>query len=353
MKRAAVLLAFVLGASACVHTAPREPVVWPEPPQKARIRFVTSFSSEEDFPHSAAELALRALFGVSGEQPLAQPMGLALSSDGAALYVTDPGRDAIWVARLREQRLERFAPGAAVGRPFAVAVGGDGEVFVTDQRGHQVIAFDRSGRRLRSFGAESLVHPCGIAVDPARRRVYVADPAGLDSPSHGVRIFDLEGHPLGNLGERGGDDGQLYFPLYLAVGPEGDVFVGDTMNFRVQVFDPDGHFLRKMGEPGDGPGMFSRIKGLAFDGFGNLYVADGDTALVQVFNRDLAELTYFAGYAQLLEYLQLPSAIAIDRHTNTIYVADEIRPRVNVYQLVNTTAEDCATPPAMLSEVAR
>jgi hypothetical protein len=43
--------------------------------------------------------------------------------------------------------------------------------------------------------------------------------------------------------------------------------------------------------------------------------------------------------------MQNPTGIAIDRN-NRIYVADTFNFRVNVYQLVNTTAEDSnLTPP--------
>jgi len=116
------------------------------------------------------------------------------------------------------------------------------------------------------------------------------------------------------------------------------------MNFRIQVFDRDGNFLMKYGEHGDSPGSFARIKGLAFDSFGNLYVADGQHSVVQIFNRDFDPLLFFGGFAPVLEYFDIPSCVAIDPRINRIYVCNEHNARVNVYDLLNTSAEDSQRP---------
>jgi DNA-binding beta-propeller fold protein YncE len=61
---------------------------------------------------------------------------------------------------------------------------------------------------------------------------------------------------------------------------------------------------------------------------------------VQLFNSRFQPLMFFGGYAQKLEYFDIPSGIAIDPRTNRIYVCNEFIARVNVYELVNTAAED-------------
>ena len=55
----------------------------------------------------------------------------------------------------------------------------------------------------------------------------------------------------------------------------------------------------------------------------------------------------FGGQVNRLEYFDIAGAIAIDRNNHKIYVANEMVPRINVYELINTKAEDSfMSPPA-------
>ncbi len=107
----------------------------------------------------------------------------------------------------------------------------------------------------------------------------------------------------------------------------------------MQVFDPDGNYLKKFGERGNAWGMFDKPKGVALDSFGNVYVVDSGWSNVQIFNQKGQVLMFFGGRGPLPGMLKNPTAVAIDAD-DRIYVADFINHRVNVYQLVNTTAED-------------
>ena len=125
--------------------------------------------------------------------------------------------------------------------------------------------------------------------------------------------------------------------------------MADTLNFRIQVFDPEGRYRGQHGEAGSTPGYFSKLKGLAFDGFGNLYAVDGDHSVVQVFNSRFEPLMWFGGFSNALEYFDIPSCIAIDPRSNRIYVCNEHYGRVNVYELLNTTAADSFMAPRQAS----
>src|SRR5207248_2424334 len=144
-------------------------------------------------------------------------------------------------------------------------------------------------------------------------------------------------------------DGQdeVFFPTFVAVSPDG-VFVADTMNARVVEVDKEGKFIRQIGERGDRFGQFDKPKGVATDSFGNLYVVDSFFSAIQIFNRDAKLLLFFAGPGDSPGFLANPAGIAIDAQ-NRIYVANGLNFRVDVYQLVNTSAEDglcvfCHTP---------
>lgn len=340
----------LLLAAGCAH-APRAEVVWPPPPDKARIRFVTAFTQTEDLnAESGWDDVRRKILGYSPEPALASPTGVAVSDDGHRLYIADYAGGQVMLADFPGRRLVPFAPDDVRGRPFAVALDEQENVYVTESYGSPAVAvFDRKGKLLRRFGpAEKLERPTGIAIDRRQQLVYVADSASQASENHRVLVYDLAGKLVRQLGaqpgrpSRGDGEGQFHFPVHLAVRPsDGQVFVGDTMNFSVQVFDAAGRFVRRLGQAGDGPGTFSRIKGIAFDRYENLYVADGQHSVVQIFNKEGQVLMFFGGFQpRLLEYFDVPGGVAIHGPTNRIYVCNEHVARINVYELVNTTAED-------------
>jgi len=351
MRRLALAALAALAASCAQTKVAPPPVVWPDPPEKPRVRFVTSIRQTSDLDDSTWARMSRFLFGGSPDPALRQPMGLAVSEDGQRLYVADYGLGHVLVADFQRRTLEVFAGDEPLGRPFAVALDADENVYVSDSPGKQVVVFSRKGERRLGIGHAELERPTGVAVDRARKLLYVADSASRASEKHRVLVFDLEGRlqrvlgPAGGGPTKGDREGQVYFPTYLALDAEGNLFVADSMNFRVQVFAADGRFLRKFGENGDTVGTFARLKGLAFDSFGNLYVVDGGHSNVQLFNRDFVPLMFFGGYARKLEYFDVPSGIAIDPRSNRIYVCNEFIARVNVYELINTTAADSEARP--------
>lgn len=334
----------------CKTVAPRPDVVWPDPPEVPRIRFVQSFAHTDDLDSSAFTAFKRTVLGASPDVSLRQPMGLALSADGQRLYIADHALSAVLIADLEGKTLKKFAPDEPLGKPMGVALDKDENVYVSDTTAKLVRVFDKQGTRIRQIGTDQLERPTGLAVDDARKRIYVTDSSRQHSMNHRVRIFDLGGKWLSDLGAKeglptkGSGEGQWHFPTYVTLDVDGNVFVSDSMNFRIQVFKPDGAFVRSFGENGDGPGFFSRLKGLAFDGFGNLYAVDGGHSNVQIFNKNFDVLMFFGGYSAKLEYFDVPSGIVIDKRNNRVYVCNEFVSRINVYELINTKPEDSIKP---------
>lgn len=350
VHRAALLLAAAGAIAGCSHAPPKKDVFWPLPPAQPRIRFVDTFASAADLDRSGWARFRRTVGAASEGTSVRQPIGIVVSDDGKRVYVADGMYGAVLRADLDAKKLEPFAPKAALGSAAGVALDADENVYVTDPKKREIAVVTRAGERLRQIGAGDLVRPLGLAIDRQHRLLYVVDTGNQKDEGHRVLVYDLEGtfrRELGPAGERPGRgvlEGQFQFPTYVALDSKGHVYVADSMNFRVQVFDADGRFLRTGGEQGDHPGTFSRLKGLAFDGFDNLYAVDAEHASVQIFNRSFDLLMYFGGPAPFVEMMDLPSAIAVDRRTNRIYVCMEGTPRVNVYELVNTRAEDSAAP---------
>jgi sugar lactone lactonase YvrE len=336
-------VALAVLASACAHAPPpKPPVVWPDPPEKPRIQFVTAFQTQDDLDKGRWSSISKVLFGSGGpDVGIQHPMGLAVSDDGDRLYVADLRGSQVLRVDFKAKKMSRFAADESFDHPCNVVLDAQENVYVSETKGARVTVFSKDGKKLRSFGKET-ERPTGLAIDRKRGILYVADTSSNRSENHRVFAYTLEGRIVREIGNgRGSEEGQFNFPSYLAVDEEtGNLYVNDAMNFRIQVFDAEGKFVRAYGETGDSIGTLARTKGIAFDAFGNLYVADGEHSVVQIFNKQFQPLMYFGGRAPIVEHFDIPSAIAIDRQRNRIYVGNQLQARVNVYDLLNTTAAD-------------
>jgi DNA-binding beta-propeller fold protein YncE len=70
---------------------------------------------------------------------------------------------------------------------------------------------------------------------------------------------------------------------YIAIDPDGNVFVTDPEISRILKFSNDGKLLAVFGGRGSDLASFNLPTGLAFDAQGNLYVADSGNNRVLVF----------------------------------------------------------------------
>jgi DNA-binding beta-propeller fold protein YncE len=314
-------------------------LAWPEPPLTPRIKVVNILASE-------ADLGRKMTFGESlnkfltGQKPtiahIYQPRAIAVSDDGKRVYASDFGESAIFIFDFDTRKVRTFRSE----RPFGIALDEQENIYVAEEEAKRIVVFDRAGNKIRSMVHEKLARPTGVAIDRARKRLYVADPATKAAPEHTVKIFDLGGKFLGTVGKgKGGCPGCLFFPTYVAVDKAGSVYVSSTMNARVDVFDPGGNYLRSIGTRGTNFGMFDKPKGVAVDSFGNVHVVDSGWSNVQIFNQKGEVLLFYGGRGDYPGLMRNPTGIAIDKE-NKIYVADYLNYRISVYQLVNTKAED-------------
>jgi len=345
-----LLAAIVLASCATEPKAPEaKRLVWPPAPETARIEFVRSLFSEEDLGRDVT-FNEKVIEFVSGRKPpanrISEPMALALSDDGERVYVSDYAQLAVFVFDFGKKTFNKIGKDEPFARPFGIGLDADENLYVVEQEKKGVNVIDRQGRSIRFITHSSLDRPSGLAIDRARRRIYVVDTGHTRSTEHTVKVFDLDGKLLGHIGEgKGTAQGQFLFPTYVAVDAAGDVYVTDTLNSRIQKFDPEGHFLAQFGDRGTGWGNFDKPKGAAIDTFGNLYVVDSGWGNVQIFNPKGEVLLFFGGRGQYPGMLLNPAGIAID-HKNRIYVGDYLNHRVEVYQLVNTGAQDSFASPA-------
>jgi DNA-binding beta-propeller fold protein YncE len=163
-----------------------------------------------------------------------------------------------------------------VGKPtMFIAFNSSEEMVVTTVGGNEVLTFDKSGKKLRSFKNKQLIDPTGVAVDGPN--VYVAD-----FDDNALLKLDNTGKLLKSVGQNGSGEGEFSKPFGMTVVGD-EVIVCDRDNHRLQVFTSDLVFVRQFGSRGEGNGQFSHPWDVTHDEDGNLYVADGRNC-VQVFN---------------------------------------------------------------------
>lgn len=310
-------------ASAPAMSAPR---VWPEPPARARIRFVQSVARPADLaaPVSVWTRLGRAIVGAQDEW-LIRPT--AIVTRETILYVADPGAQGLWVIDTRLGRFEKIqrAGAQSLVSPVAVAVGRD-RVYLADSFSGKIFIYTTDLALTGTIDDGDLQRPAGLAFDAARDRLYVAD-----SGAHRVWIYSADGQRLGAIGRRGTGDGEFNFPTHVAVDQAGTLYVTDALGFRVQVFDRYGRFAGQFGEHGDSSGNFASPKGVALDSEGHIYVVEALFDAVQIFDRRGRFLLSFGERGVGPGQFWLPTGVFID-HTDRIYVADSYNQRIQVFQ---------------------
>ena len=318
--------------------------LWPAPPEVPRYLYAGQLTGEANFRrpqqnNSGVVGFLRWIAGiVSGDRVpvvLQRPQNGVVDESGR-IYVTDISRQAVFV--FDQQTGELLVWDKADGlrgfvAPSGIALGGSGEVLVTDAELGLVVRLDRAGEPVGQFGKGLLKRPTGIARDPQRRLTYVAD-----TYAHDIKVFDDEGRLVNLIGRRGEAPGEFNFPVYLAFA-RGELYVTDTMNSRIQVFSADGDVLqRQFGSRGLYVGNLVRPKGVAVDHEGNVYVIESYYDHLLVFDRLGRFLMAIGGTGTDTGKFFLPAGVWTDSR-GRIFVADMFNGRVMVFQFLGGGAD--------------
>lgn len=177
--------------------------------------------------------------------------------------------------------------------PGGLAVDAAGNIYVADTWNHRIQKFDSDGHFVTTWGSfinladptmagatdkdSRFYGPRGVAIgadgnvyvtDTGNKRVLIFSPDGefarkIDSGMSPTRVGPE--YPFNQPGE-------LNEPIGIAVDPQGNVYVGDVNNKRIQKFDAAGAPVAQWVVPGNNwePGPYLEPF-IALDGAGNLY----------------------------------------------------------------------------------
>jgi len=306
-------------------------LVWPQPPEKPRIRYIGTLSTEADLKKqvSLTQGLGDLIFGQKKIGVLVAPYAITVDGNDR-LFVADTTGGVVHAFDLNMRTYKQFADindNEKLSKPVGLTIV-DNWIYVVDSALHQICVFDGRGKFRGRFGSDRLIRPSGIAFNPEQDELYVSDTGG-----HIINVFNKSGDFIRKIGTRGIEAGQFNFPTHLWIDKSGRLYVSDTLNYRIQVFSSQGQFLKMFGQQGDHPGNFAHPCGIATDNLGNIYVTDRQFENVQIFNQQGRILMAFGQEGKQAGQFWLPAGIFVDRR-NRIYVADSFNKRIQIFELM-------------------
>ncbi len=264
------------------------------------------------------------------EGMLVSPTHLTTDSKGR-LIVVDPEESSVHVFdgntsfRIAGGEDRRFQ------RPHGVAVDGQDNIYIADQKRGFVLVYNAEGTFLRYIGklrdGESMFQePTAIAIDANSNRLFV-----LDAPVNELMVLDLEGRLLKRIGGRRSAVTSLDHPSEIVVDKD-HIVVMDSYSSRIQILDQafnlvsQFRFRNVVGIP------VAREMGMAVDSKGNLYICGQQASQIKVFKTTGEQFATLAlanvrGDSRIIT----PAALWIDQ-SDHIFVADKHNSRVQVFQ---------------------
>jgi hypothetical protein len=186
---------------------------------------------------------------------------------------------------------------ASMGMISSIAVDPKSGVIYLLQRGPKadpVIAVDRTGKLLRSWGAGLYKMPHAVRVDP-EGNVWTTD-----SIASTILKFTPKGEKLLEISVGGQPaPGKVSGTTDIAFGPNGRVFISDGYgNARIQEYTSAGKFVREWGAPGTGPGQFHIPHAIVIDSENTVFVADRENGRIARFDLDGKFLGAWDGFGK-------------------------------------------------------
>ena len=317
MRRSLPLLAVSMTLAACAGGTGRfgrvsdVPILFPPPPDTARIQFLLAVSNEDDVRGVKNEGWFASVLEETNRNTagIIKPYGVSLR--GSRIYVCDTMLPGVHILDMERRSFRMWRPSGpgTLRKPInCVSDPATGELFVTDTERQQVVVFDSTLAYEDAFG-EGHGTPTDVFV--ADDRIWVADIR--DGKVHAYDRNTYE-YLMSFPADDAEGDAVLRQPTNLWV--HGDtVVVSDFGDFGVKLYTTDGTFLRKIGSFGRGLGQFVRPKGVAVDPEGRIYVVDAGFENVQIFDPEGRLLMFFGGSYSGPGTMWLPAQITITQES--------------------------------------
>jgi sugar lactone lactonase YvrE len=330
----AIAIILLIITSSCFKQPARSPgsenlVIYPAPPAKTRIQYLTSFSTSSDIKKSQSAFN-KLLFGEEEQLPIVKPYGITVHND--RIYICDTGIKGIEIIDLKNQTFEYFLPGGKGQLQFPINchVDPEGHLYVADGNRKQVVIFDQNLKYLDAITLKDNKKPTDLYVEGSRIWVAAIDDHKIHIYNKNDRTY-MAGIPKGAAQLKV----NLYQPANISL-QNNQVYVSDIGACKIHVFDTAMNYKQSLGETGYRPGQFTRPKGVCADKKGNIYVVDAAFENIQIFNSEGMLLMHFGGTYKAPGGMWLPADVTID-YGNLDYFTQYVDSSFNLEYLIFVT----------------
>ena len=153
----------------------------------------------------------------------------------------------------------------------------------------------------------------------------------LESDQIGIVTYD--GQLVRSFGSQGRREGQLEYPVGVALNSRGDLFVGDSNNKRVSVFNNTGDYLCHFGSDANFDGEWG-IE-LAIDSFDRIVASDSKSSKISIFDGGFELIGQYESEGSEIGQFKYPSGMCFDRRSNLV-VCDQGNNRL---QFISVTTD--------------
>ena len=313
-----------------IESTPKEYIVFPAPPDTARIQFLTTINSSLDVAGNQSAFN-KFVFGEAKPSVLVKPYGVDIRN--GKMYICDIGLGGIVIIDFIEHSFEQFIPSGrgSLKLPLSCFVDKKGYLFVADGNRKQIVVFDDNGKFVHAFGEKENFKPTDVFVRDDK--IWVTN-----VKNHKVNVYKndstyefLSYFPkLAN-----NEEGFLNQPTNISVTSD-KVYVTDFGAFKIKIYNHDGTYSGAIGSYGKGFGQFVRPKGIALDKEDNLFVVDAAFENVQIFNKNKQLLMFFGGPIIGGGGMSLPAKIDID-YENIRFFEEYVAPEYTIKYLILVT----------------
>ncbi|MBK3515883.1 6-bladed beta-propeller [Carboxylicivirga marina] len=307
-------------------------LVFPLPPDTARIQFLNKITSEEDLKPVKQSFFYKYITGEEVEiKELRNPYGITVKKN--YVYITDIALKSLVVMNLSSGRFEYFKPQgeASLNLPINCEVDHRGHIFIVDNGTGEVKIFDSEKKYIGRIKNDDL-KPFDICTTEDNLFITNLEKHTIDVYENSYPFNKLYSFP--DVEE--GDDSYLYQPKSISV-LDDKIYVSDWGDFKTKVYSVEGKYIRSVGKQGLNFGSFARPKGIGVDYEGNIFAVDAAFQNVQLFNEEGQLLMFFGGGGyQGPGYLYMPSGIYID-NTNNEYFEKFLAPGYKLLYLIFVT----------------
>ena len=201
--------------------------------------------------------------------------------------------------------------GIKYGNTHGVVEDSQGHIYVhhtvhaTSESPDSMVVFDENGKFVKSWGKEFKggAHGLHIAKEGSTEFLYMCDTARgvvVKATLNGETVYSI-GYPEHSEAYKPGADGKRpkYSPTNLAIGPNGDLYVGDGYGSSyINQYNSKGEYIRTFGGKGKEAGKLDCPHGITVDHRGStpiLTVADRGNARIQRFTLDGKHIDFVSG----------------------------------------------------------